>query len=62
MSNQKKRLLSILMDSPLYLTLPLRERHSLLARMVESYPFLVKADGDDAEGSEASWAVAEPAV
>ncbi len=41
-----KTLISILMDSSLYLTLSLKERHSLLARMAENYPFLVEAESD----------------
>ncbi len=53
-----KKLLSILMDSSLYLTLPLRERRSLLVKMAEDYPFLVEVEGEQTEivGYEASWA------
>jgi hypothetical protein len=52
-----KGLISILMDSPLYLTLSLRERSTLLTRMVEAYPFLIEGDNDGEEvGYEASWA------
>ncbi len=52
-----RRLLSILMDSPLYLTLSLRERHSLLARMAKDYPSLVEPDSEQIEGGyESSWA------
>ncbi|MEW6002006.1 MAG: hypothetical protein AB1638_05090 [Nitrospirota bacterium] len=35
-----KKLISILMESPLYLKLSTRERHSLLTRLANSYPFL----------------------
>lgn len=53
-----KELISILMDSSLYLTLPLKERRTLLVKMAEDYPFLL--DGEDeqkeAVGYEASWA------
>jgi len=44
-----RKLLSILMDSPLYLTLSLQERYSLVARMAENYPFLVGADSEETE-------------
>jgi hypothetical protein len=44
-----RKLLSILMDSPLYLTLPLQERYSLVARMAENYPFLVGTDSEETE-------------
>jgi hypothetical protein len=36
--SQKKKFLSILMESPLYMTLSLEERRSLLERLAESYP------------------------
>jgi len=43
MSMKKVRnLISILMDSPLYLTLALKERHALVEKMVQNYPFLVE--------------------
>ncbi len=42
--NKIKRLLSILMDSPLYLTLSLKERYSLLTRMAKDYPFLFEGE------------------
>ncbi len=53
-----KKLVSILMDSSLYLTLPLLERRSLLVKMAEDYPFLLDAEGEQKEavGYEASWA------
>ena len=45
MSMRKVRtLISILMDSPLYLTLALKERHALLVKMAQNYPFLVETD------------------
>ena len=46
------------MDSSLYLTLPLKERRSLLVKMAEDYPFLVEVEGEQTEvvGYEASWA------
>jgi hypothetical protein len=47
------------MESPLYLSLPLEERHSLLERVAESYPDLFNAgDIDDEEeevGYGSSW-------
>ena len=39
-----RTLISILMDSPLYLTLALKERHALVVKMVQNYPFLVETD------------------
>jgi len=56
MSPHKIRdLISILMDSPLYLTLPLRERYTLLARLGETYPFLIETENDEEDvGYEAS--------
>ncbi len=52
-----KRLISILMESPLYLTLTLKERDNLVRRVAESYPSVV-ADGEEesAVGYESSWA------
>lgn len=45
MSMRKVRnLISILMDSPLYLTLALKERHALVVKMAQNYPFLVETD------------------
>ena len=54
-------LLSILMESPLYMTLSVKERHSLLARLESSYPSLFLARGidradEDTVGYESSWA------
>ncbi len=53
-----KNLISILMDSSLYLTLPLQERRTLLVKMAQEYPFLVNGEGElkEAVGYEASWA------
>ena len=52
----KKGLVSILMESPLYLTLTLKERSSLLRRIAESYPFIVADDDEEtAIGCESSW-------
>ncbi|HYA26907.1 MAG TPA: hypothetical protein VEE82_02815 [Thermodesulfovibrionales bacterium] len=50
-----KHLISILMESPLYLTLPVSERRSLLASLTESYPFLAE-DEEEEVGYESSWA------
>jgi hypothetical protein len=36
--HEVKRFISILMESPLYMTLSLKERQSLLERLAESYP------------------------
>jgi hypothetical protein len=35
-----KKLILILMESPFYMTLPLRERYLLLKKLLERYPFL----------------------
>ncbi len=53
-----RELISILMDSSLYLTLPLKERRSLLVKLAADYPFLVEGEGEQTEvvGYEASWA------
>lgn len=51
-----KRLVSILMESPFYLTLTLKERSSLVRRIAESYPFIVTEDDKEtAIGYESSW-------
>ncbi len=34
-----RKFISVLMESPLYMTLSLKERQSLLERLVRSYPF-----------------------
>ncbi len=56
--NRAKKIISILMDSSLYLTLPLKERRTLLVKMAEDYPFLLDGDGEQKEavGYEASLA------
>lgn len=47
-----KRLISILMESPLYMTMSVKECHSLLSRMDHDYP--LDEEGADV-GYEASW-------
>ncbi len=54
--NTMKRLVSILMESPLYLTLSVSERRSLLASLTASYPFLLDIDEEEEVGYESSWA------
>jgi hypothetical protein len=56
--HKAKKLISILMDSSLYLTLPLKERRGLLVKMAEDYPFLIDGQGEQKEavGYEASLA------
>lgn len=52
-----KTLVSILMESPLYLTLPVEERLSLITRLAGSYPSLFEDRDDEMEiGYESSWA------
>ena len=52
-----KNLVSILMESPLYLTLPVEERLSLISRLAGSYPSLFEDRDDEMEiGYESSWA------
>lgn len=52
-----RNLVSILMESPLYLTLPVEERLSLITRLTGSYPFLFEDRDDEMEiGYESSWA------
>lgn len=53
-------LISILMDSKLYLSLPIGERMLLLSRLARSYPSLspdesCDKDEDSAIGYESSW-------
>jgi hypothetical protein len=51
-----RELISILMESPLYHTLTLKERDSLLVRLSQSYPFLVEGNEEEMEvGYESSW-------
>ncbi len=53
---RRSGLVSILMESPLYMTLSLEERQSLLSRLLASYPFLSECTDDETElGYEASW-------
>ncbi len=54
--NAMKHLVSILMESPLYLTLSVSERRSLLENLTESYPFLMEIDDEEEVGYESSWA------
>ncbi len=53
---ETKRLISILMESPLYLTLSLKERSELVRSVAESYPFIIDSDEEAAIGYESSWA------
>jgi hypothetical protein len=39
--HEMRKFISILMESPLYMTLSLKERRSLLERLAESYPSFV---------------------
>lgn len=49
-------LVSILMESSLYLTLSLKERRALVAQLAENYPFLAEGKDDEIEvGYESSW-------
>ena len=53
-------LVSILMDSGLYLSMPVNERMSLLSRLAKSYPSLFSVeecnnDDDTDIGYESSW-------
>jgi hypothetical protein len=53
---RRSGLVSILMESPLYMTLSLHERQSLLSRLLQSYPFLAECNDDEKEKRyEASW-------
>ncbi len=55
---EKKELISILMESPMYLTLSLIERQALLKRLIESYlSFHCDQDEGIEVGYEASWSV-----
>lgn len=51
-----KRLISILMESPLYMTLSVRERRSLLTDLAKTYPSVLDSDGEEDLGYESSWA------
>ncbi len=51
-----RELISILMESPLYQTLTGKEKDSLVARLSQSYPFLLEGNEDEREvGYESSW-------
>jgi hypothetical protein len=53
---RRSGLVSILMESPLYMTLSLEERQTLLTRLLESYPFLSECTDEEMElGYEAGW-------
>lgn len=58
MSGSKiEKLVSILMESPLYMTLSANERDSLLERLTDSYHFSVEDEEEESEvGYESSWA------
>jgi len=45
LSEQQKELINILMDSDLYLDLPLEERHLLLKHILDSYLFPPSVEG-----------------
>jgi hypothetical protein len=52
-----RELISILMESPLYMTLSVAERRVLVSQLAENYPSLVEGRADETEiGYEASWA------
>lgn len=56
-SRRTKELISILMESPLYTTLSVQERRTLVTRLVESYPVLREGKDEECEiGYESSWA------
>jgi hypothetical protein len=57
MSRQKSRkIISVLMESPLYVTLSAEEKSALVARLEESYPSLFAEEDEDQDiGYEASW-------
>ncbi|MEJ2683843.1 MAG: hypothetical protein P8Z71_05555 [Candidatus Sulfobium sp.] len=56
-SRRNRELISILMESPLYTTLSVQERRSLLTRLVESYPVLSEGVEEEYQiGYESSWA------
>jgi hypothetical protein len=48
---ETKRFISILMESPLYMTLSLKERQSLLERLTRSY-LLFDEEGDTGKGEK----------
>ncbi len=48
-NHEMRKFISILMESPLYMTLSLTERQSLLEKLTQSYPRL---DDEDDAGKE----------
>jgi hypothetical protein len=56
-SRQKAaKIISVLMESPLYVTLSAEEKSALVARLEESYPCLFAEDDEDQDvGYEAGW-------
>jgi hypothetical protein len=51
-----RKVISILMESPFYQTLTMKEKDSLLTTLAQSYPFLVEGNEDEMEvGYESSW-------
>ena len=44
---QARNLISILMESPLYLSLGLEERSCLLSRLINNYPYLLDSRDRD---------------
>jgi len=40
--NKIKEVITILMDSPFYVEVPLEERHLLIKKIIEEYRFLTK--------------------
>ncbi len=53
--HKARHVVSILMESPLYLSLSLEERYDLLESMVKSYPGLFSAGSLNAEGETVSY-------
>lgn len=47
--HETRQFVSILMESPLYMTLSLKERKSLLERLAESYPTF-EGEADEENG------------
>lgn len=47
----EKELISILMNSPFYLTLSVRERYGLVLRLIQDYPFLSGKGDTNLRGS-----------
>lgn len=46
---EARSLISILMESPLYLSLSLEERSCLLSQLTKDYPYLLDSRGRDRE-------------